>query len=77
MHIRYESHNTTSESLAPCVDIYLDTVCSHIFGRPLAASAVPGTTSTRSVESDFDRLKVQRAARRAQAAAATGEVDGH
>jgi len=47
----------------------------HIFGRPLGASAMPGTASTPPVESDFDRLKVQRAARRAQAVAATGEAD--
>ena len=69
--------STTSESLVPCVDIYLDTVCSHIFGRPLAASTIPGTTSAHSVNLDFDHLKVQRAARHAQAAAATGEVDSH
>ena len=69
--------STTSESLVTCVDIYLDTVCSHIFSQLLAASAVPGTTSTHSVESHFDRLKVQCAARGTQAAAATGEVDGH
>ena len=67
---------TTSESLIMWVDVSLDTVCSHIFGRPLGASTVPGTTSTLPVESDFDRLKVQRAARCAQAAAAMGEADG-
>jgi hypothetical protein len=67
--------STTSESLILCIDIYLDAVCSHIFGRPLGASAMPGTASTPPVESDFDRLKVQRAARRAQAVAATGEAD--
>ena len=67
---------TTSESLIMWVDVSLDTVCSHIFNRPLGSSAMPGTTSTLPVESDFDRLKVQRAARRAQAAAAMGEADG-